>query len=122
MQAMSMIRLYLADEVVIRVLDKTSLMMLWSKLKELYMTKSLTNTLFLWRQFYQLQMTERQNMQKHFRDFQKIFTELLSIGEKIEEKTRALVLRPSLLSLYESLVTVILVKKSTIKVDTAVIL
>ena len=42
-----MIHLYLTDEVIIHVFDETSPMMLWSKLEELYMAKSLTNTLFL---------------------------------------------------------------------------
>ena len=49
MQTVSMIRLYLTDEVVIHILGDTSLTMLWSKLEELYMAKSLTNTLFFWR-------------------------------------------------------------------------
>ena len=49
MQTVSMIRLYLVDKVVIHMLGKTSPTMLWSKLEELYMAKSLTNTLFLWR-------------------------------------------------------------------------
>ena len=47
MQMVSMICLYLVDEVVIYVLDETSPMMLWLKLEELYMMKSRTNTLFL---------------------------------------------------------------------------
>ena len=46
MQAVSTIRMYLADEVVIHVLGKTSPTMLWSKLKELYITKSLMNIIF----------------------------------------------------------------------------
>ena len=45
----STIRLYLTDEVVIYVLDETFLIVLWSKLEELYIAKSLTNVLFLWR-------------------------------------------------------------------------
>ena len=52
MQAIGMICLYLIDEVVIHVLDETFSMILRSKLEKLYMMKSLTNTLFLWRQFY----------------------------------------------------------------------
>ena len=56
-------------------------------------------------------------MQKHLSYFQKIFTDLLSIDEKVKEKTKALVLLASLLLLYESLMTVLLVKKSTIKMD-----
>ena len=49
MQTVSTIRMYLADEVVIHVLDEIFSTVLWSKLEELYMMKSLTNTLFLWR-------------------------------------------------------------------------
>ena len=52
MQAVSTICLYLADKVVIYVLDETFQTMLWSKLEELYMVKSLINILFLWKQFY----------------------------------------------------------------------
>ena len=49
MQVVSTSCLYLADEVVIHVLDETFPTVLWSKLKKLYMVKSFTNTLFLWR-------------------------------------------------------------------------
>ena len=99
-------------------------MVLWSKLEEMYTTKSLTNTLFLWRQFYQLRMTEGQSVQEHLSHFQKILTDFLSVGEKAEEKIRVLVLLASLPPSYESLVTTLLVRKSTIKIDevTAVIL
>ena len=62
-------------------------------------------------------MTEGQSMQEHLNHFQKIFTDLFSVGEKVEEKTRALVLLKSLLSSYEFFVTALLVKKSTIKID-----
>ena len=56
--------------------------------------------------------------------FQKILTDLLSIGENVEEKIRVLVLLASFPPSYESLVTALLVGKSTIKMDevTAVIL
>ena len=116
MQMVSTIHLYLADEVVIYVLGETSPTILWSKLEELYIMKSLTNILFLWRQFYQLRMT-RDSVQEHLSHFQKILTNLLSIGEKVEKKIRVLVLLPSLLPSYEFLVTALLVRKSTIKID-----
>ena len=88
------------------------------------MVKSLTNTLFLWRQFYQLQMTEGQSIQEHLSYLQKILTDLLSVGKNIKEKIRTLVLLASLLPSYESLMTALLMGKSTIKMDeiTAVIL
>ena len=81
------------------------------------MAKSFINIFFLWRQFYQLQMTEGQSMQEHFSHFQKILTDLLNVGEKVKEKTKALVLLVSLPPSYESLVTALLVRKSTIKID-----
>ena len=80
--------MYLTDEVVIHVLSETSPTVLWSKLEELYMAKSLTNTLFLWRQFYQLRMAEEQSVQEHLNYFQKILTDLFSIGENVEEKNQ----------------------------------
>ena len=62
-------------------------------------------------------------MQEHLSHFQNILTDLLSIGEKVEEKIRVLVLLALLPLLYESLVTALLMEKSTIKIDevTAVI-
>ena len=56
-------------------------------------------------------------MQEHLSHFQKILTNLLSVGEKVEQKIRKLVLLALLLPLYESLVTTLLVEKSTIKMD-----
>ena len=57
-QMVRMIHLYLADDVVIHILGKTFSIALWLKLEKFYMMKLLTNMLFLWRQFYQLQMDE----------------------------------------------------------------
>ena len=56
-------------------------------------------------------------MQEHRSHFQKILTNLFSVGEKVEEKTRVLVLLASLLPLYESSMAALLVEKSTIKMD-----
>ena len=56
-------------------------------------------------------------MQEHLSHLQKILTDLLSVDENIEEKTRVLVLLASLSPSYESLVTALLVRKSTIKMD-----
>ena len=50
-------------------------------------------------------MSDGQNMQEYLSNFQKILTDLFSITEKVEEKTRTLVLLSSLLSSFEFLVT-----------------
>ena len=60
---------------------------------------------------------EGQSVQEHLSHFQKILTDLLSVGENVEEKTRMLILLASLFPSYESLVTALLVGKSTIKMD-----
>ena len=60
-------------------------------------------------------------MQEYLSQFQKILTDLLSIGEKIEEKIEVLVLLASLSLSYESLVTALLVEKSTIKMDEVIV-
>ena len=62
-------------------------------------------------------MTEGQSVQAHLSHFQKILTNLLSVGENVEEKTKALVLLASLPPSYESLMSTLLVGKSTIKMD-----
>ena len=46
-QTVSTIRLYLTDDVAIHVLNETSPTVLWTKFKELYMGKTLTNMLLL---------------------------------------------------------------------------
>ena len=56
-------------------------------------------------------------MQEHLSNFQKILTDLLNIDEKVEEKTRALVLLSLLSSSFEYLMTALLMEKSTIKID-----
>ena len=62
-------------------------------------------------------MSEGQSVQEHLSNFQKILTDLLSVGEKIEEKTRALILLSSFSPSFESLMTTLLVATSTIKID-----
>ena len=62
-------------------------------------------------------MDKRQSVQEYLNHFQKILIILLNVGEKVEEKIRALVMLASLSPSYESLVTALLVEKSTIKMD-----
>ena len=56
-------------------------------------------------------------MQEHLSNFQKILTNLFSIGEKVKEKTRTLVLLASFFSSFKFLITALLEGKSTIKMD-----
>ena len=62
-------------------------------------------------------MSKGQSMQEYLSYFLKILIDLFSVGEKVEEKIRILILLASLLSLYKSLMTTLLVGKNTIKMD-----
>jgi len=57
-QALSTIKLCLADEVLFNIVEETSATGLWIKLEIMYMTKSLTNKISLKRQLYSLRMKE----------------------------------------------------------------
>ena len=85
MQEVSTIRLYLADDMVIYVLSETFPTAIWAKLEKLYMKKSLTNVLSL---EVVLSTTDERRTERaeHLSNFQRILTDLLNVGEKIEEK------------------------------------
>ena len=53
-QALSTIRLCLADEVLFNIVGESAAEGLWEKLETLYMTKSLTNRIYLKIQLYNL--------------------------------------------------------------------
>lgn len=112
----SLIRLCLA-EVLYNVMGETVATSLWSKLENLYMTKSLSNRLFMKHQLYNLRMKEGQPLLEHLNRFNRIVTELVSMGITHEEEEKALLLLNSLPRSYEHLVTTLLHGKETIKFE-----
>ena len=58
LKATSTIQLYLANKVMYKVMDEEITTELWSRLGTLYMTKSLSNKLYLKKQLYGLRMNE----------------------------------------------------------------
>ena len=58
MKTHSVIQLYLADKVLREVVDEDTAAGLWLKLESLYMTKSLTNKLYLKQRLFTLHMKE----------------------------------------------------------------
>ena len=57
-QAHSAIQLTLADEVLREIVDEDTAVGLWLKLESRYMTKSLTNRLYMKQRLYTIQMKE----------------------------------------------------------------
>ena len=88
----------MGDEILKEVLDKTTILGIWLKLKSLYMTKSLTNKL------YQLQMGEGMTIKDHLDLSNKIILELKSANVKIEDEDQVVLLLCSFPSSYENLV------------------
>ena len=95
-RAVSTIRLSLAPELQYRVLNEKSPFKLWENLKKFYMSKFLTNRLYMKKQLYKLKMSEETNVRDHINNFNKCITQLLSVEVKIDDEDKAIILLASL--------------------------
>ena len=68
-QALNTISLCLEDEVLFNIFEESIAAGLWEKLETLYITKSLTNRIYLKRQFYSLRMKEGTKIAEHLNVF-----------------------------------------------------
>lgn len=116
-KAVSCIRLSLAPQIKYQVLTETSAKDLWEKLEKVYMSKSLSNRLYLKKDLYQLKMREGSDLNDHINEFCRLTTQLLNIDVKLEEEDKALLLLSSLPESLSTLQTTLLVGKSTLSVD-----
>ena len=69
------------------------------------------------KQLYELKMSEETDVRDHINNFNKCITQLLSVEVKIDEEDKAVILLASLSKSYETLVTTLLVGKTTLTVD-----
>ncbi|KAK2991376.1 hypothetical protein RJ640_023445 [Escallonia rubra] len=116
-KAVSTIRLNLAPKVKYQVLTETSPTALWQKLEKIYMSKSLSNRLYLKKDMYQLRMDEGSDLGDHISEFNRLVSQLSSIDVKLEEEDQAILLLSSLPKSYETLKTTLLIGKETLLVD-----
>jgi len=79
LKAASTIQLCLVDKVMYNVIDEETVTGLWSRLETLYMTKSLSNKLYLKKQLYGLRMKEGTVVLEHLNFFNKVISELLAV-------------------------------------------
>ncbi|KAK8951459.1 hypothetical protein KSP39_PZI004612 [Platanthera zijinensis] len=117
LKAINTIKLSLADVVMYNVVDADTTVDLWKKLEELYMSKSLSNKLYVKRQLYSLRMSESNKLLEHMNAFNKLISQLRSMDVKVEEEDQALILLSSLPKSYDHLVTTILYGKDTLKME-----
>ncbi|KAF7841267.1 Retrovirus-related Pol polyprotein from transposon TNT 1-94 [Senna tora] len=104
-RALSTILLSLADDVLREVVDEKSAAGLWLKLETLYMTKSLTNRLYLKQRLYTLRMKEGTPIKDHLAELNKVIMDLKNTDVKIDDEDQALILLCSLPHSYEHLLT-----------------
>ena len=113
-RAMSTIRLSMANEILSDILDEKTTKLMWKKLESLYMTKSLSNKLFMKKQLFRLMMSEGSDFMEHLNKFNMMITQLSTVGETITEVDRALLLLASLSDSYDHLVTTLMYGKTTL--------
>lgn len=94
--ANNMIQLFLGNTPLREVINEIDLAELWDKLKSRYKSKSLINQLSLKKQLYALQMSEGANFMDHLEEFNRLVTELETIGAKIAEEDEVIILLVSL--------------------------
>ena len=68
-KAKGFIRLYLADLILLNVLDENTANSLWTRLGSVYQAKSLVNKLFLRKKLYSLRMEEGGSIADHLNAF-----------------------------------------------------
>ena len=108
----SAIQLWLAPHVLREVLDKVTAIDLWTRLEELYMTKSLANKIRLKERLYTFRMVEGTPVQKHLNEFNSILVDLESLDVKIEDEDKAILLVVSLPPSYKHFKEIMLYSNS----------
>ena len=104
-RALSTIRLCLANEVLFNIVEETSTTSLWGKLETLYMTKLLTNKIYLKIQLYSLQTEEDTKIVEHLNVFNTLIFQLSDMEVKFQEEDKAITLLCSLLESWDHFVT-----------------
>lgn len=117
MRTINTIHLCLADNVLSNVVHNDSTTILWEKLKQLYIGKSLTNNLYLKQQLYRLKIAYGANLLEHLNVFNQFLNQLHKVNVKVDEEYNAILLLTLLPDSYDNLITMLLFVKDTISLE-----
>jgi hypothetical protein len=117
----SIIRLCLADLVLLNVSRESKAKELWDKLGNLYQSKSLVNKLFLRKKLYHLRMEDGDCVIEHINSFNTLVSQLVSINIMIAKEDKCITLLCSLPNSWDNLVVEIgSTTQSTLKYEDVV--
>ena len=106
-KAFNTLILSLGDKVLREVSKMTTALEIWKRLDNLYLTKTLSSRLYLKTKFFTFKMKEKQKLQDHIDEFNKLCLDLENINVKYDDEDRALVLLHSLPLSYEYFVDIL---------------
>jgi gag-polypeptide of LTR copia-type len=97
---------------------------LWMKLKDMYLSKSLTSRTALKKRLYRLKMGEGMDLRVHLGVFNTLVRDVFNAGRKIEDEDQACLFMASLLKSYDPIMMPLLGKKSDVSMSevTAILL
>ncbi|KAH9716149.1 Integrase catalytic domain-containing protein [Citrus sinensis] len=116
-KARSTIILSLGDSVIREVANEKTVADLWAKLEKIYMTKSLTNRLYIKRRMFTLKMAEGSSLDDHIDEFNQVCDTLETIYEGLDDEGKALLMVSSLPQSYSNLVDALMYGRSTLSLD-----
>ncbi|KAH9782190.1 Integrase catalytic domain-containing protein [Citrus sinensis] len=85
-KARSTIILSLSDSVIREVAKERTVAELWTKLENLYMTKSLANRLYIKKRMFSLKMAEGSSLEEHIDEFNRVCDTLETIDEGLNDE------------------------------------
>jgi hypothetical protein len=82
--------LCLLDSVLLNVLEEATSKDLWDKLGNLYLSKSIVNKLFLWKNLYNLRMRDGDSVADHLNAFNTVVSQLVYVEIKISNEYKCI--------------------------------